>query len=89
MQVTVADFSGVHRRLLERGLITEESNASQYRFERIVDPDTGALLATLEHEVRSMRHPMYARALVNRDPSIGTRRYAAGHEAASAWLPPA
>lgn len=67
LQITVADFSGVHGRLLGRGLITEESDRSQYRFQDIVDPDSGARLLTLEHEVRSMRHPLYARALVNRD----------------------
>ena len=66
VQIAVADFSGVHRRLLERGLITEESNESQYRFQDITDLDTGAVLATIEHEVRSMRHPLYARPLVNR-----------------------
>ena len=67
VQIAVADFSGVHRRLLERGLITEESNASQYRFQDITDLDTGEVLATLEHEVRSMRHPLFARVLVNRN----------------------
>ena len=82
IQIAVADFSGVHRRLLERALITEESNQSQYRFQDITDLDTGAVLATIEHEVRSMRHPMYARPLVNRDPDISTRDYAAGHETA-------
>ena len=66
IQITVADFSGVHRRLLERGLVTEESDASQYRFQDIVDLDSGKVLATLEHEVRSMRHPLYGRQLVNR-----------------------
>ncbi|MDP3799499.1 MAG: hypothetical protein Q8R06_20540 [Polaromonas sp.] len=66
VQIAVADFSGVHRRLLERKLITEESNQSQYRFQDITDLDTGEVLATLEHEVRSMRHPLYARPLVNR-----------------------
>ncbi len=69
IQIAVAGFSGVHRRLLERGLITEESNQSQYRFQDITDLDTAEVLATLEHEVRSMRHPMYARQLVNRDPA--------------------
>ncbi|HEY4069639.1 MAG TPA: hypothetical protein VGM74_22210 [Burkholderiaceae bacterium] len=67
LQVTVADFSGVHRRLLERGLVSEESNASQYRFENLTDLDSGAVLMTLEHEVRSMRHPLYARAQPNRN----------------------
>jgi hypothetical protein len=88
LQIAVADFSGVHRRLRERGLVTEESNQSQYRFQDIVDLDTGAVLATVEHEVRSMRHPMYARALVNRDPAVSNDAYAAGHEAARWRMPP-
>jgi hypothetical protein len=66
VQVTVVDFSGVHRRLQERGLVTEESDQSQYRFQDIIDLDTGEVLCTLEHEVRSMRHPQYRRLLVNR-----------------------
>ncbi len=88
VQIAVADFSGVHRRLLERGLVTEESNESQYRFQDITDLDTGEVLATLEHEVRSMRHPMYARPLVNRSVWEGDG-YAAGHEAAMWRMPPA
>jgi len=72
VQIAVADFSGVHQRLLERGLITEESNASQYRFQDITDRDTGEVLATLEHEVRSMRHPLFARVLVNRSADAPT-----------------
>ena len=82
VQIALADFSGVHRRLLERGLVTEESNQSQYRFQDIVDPASGAVMVTLEHEVRSMRHPMYARRLVNRDPAITNSAFAPGHEAA-------
>ncbi len=70
VQISVADFSGVHRRLLDRGLITEESNASQYRFQDIADVDTGQVLVTLEHEVRSMRHPLFARVLVNRSADL-------------------
>lgn len=88
IQISVADFSGVHRRLLERGLITEESNQSQYRFQDIVDPDSGQLMTTLEHEVRSMRHPMYARRLVNRDPAITNNVYSTGFEAAMWRTPP-
>jgi len=88
VQITVADFSGVHRRLLERGLIFEESDASQYRFKDIVDPRSGAVIATLEHEVRSMRHPMYARRFVNRNPDVTNVFYASGHEAALWHMPP-
>jgi hypothetical protein len=69
VQITVADFSGVHRRLQARGLITEESSQSQYRFQDVVDPDSGEILTTIEHEVRSMRHPLYARTLINREPT--------------------
>jgi catechol 2,3-dioxygenase-like lactoylglutathione lyase family enzyme len=69
VQITLADFSGVHRRLQARGLITEESHASQYRFQDITDLATAEVLVTLEHEVRSMRHPLHGRRLVNRDPS--------------------
>ena len=89
VQITVADFSGVHGRLLERGLVTEESNESQYRFQDIIDLDTDDVLATLEHEVRSMRHPMFARSLVNRNPAVTNNAYAAGHEDAALQLPPA
>jgi len=89
IQIAVADFSGVHRRLLERGLVTEESNQSQYRFQDIVDPASGAVLASVEHEVRSMRHPMYARRLVNRDPATTNSVFAPGHEAAMWRMRPA
>jgi hypothetical protein len=81
VQIALADFSGPHRRLSERGLITEESNQHQYRFQDIVDLDSGAVVFTVEHEVRSMRHPLFGRALVNRDPGVTNRTYAHGHEA--------
>lgn len=66
VQITVADFSGVHQRLRDWGLVSEESNASQYRFAQLVDPDDGRPLLQLEHEVRSMHHPQFGRVLVNR-----------------------
>lgn len=88
IQIAIADFSGPHRRLQALGLITEESNAAQYRFERIIDPATGADLAVIEHEVRSMRHPMFARAMVNRNPEQTNNRYAPGREAWIAAMPP-
>src|SRR5262249_48485171 len=49
--IYVADFSGPHQFLLKHGLVTEESNADQYRFKDIADPDSGARLFELEHEV--------------------------------------
>jgi hypothetical protein len=81
IQIYIADFSGPHRRLLERGLITEESDQHQYRFTDIVDPKNGKPLFTVEHEIRSMQHPLYARPLVNRDPAQSNRDYAQGRDA--------
>jgi hypothetical protein len=89
VQIAIADFSGVHARLLKRGLVTEESNESQYRFQDITDLDSGRVLATIEHEVRSMRHPMFARAMVNRNPANTNVVYAAGYEAGMWRMPPA
>ncbi len=83
IQIYLADFSGPYRRLLEKGLISEESDQHQYRFKDIVDTDNGKLLYTVEHEVRSMRHPLYARPLVNRNPAQTNQHFAPGHEA---WM---
>ena len=85
IQIYVADFSGPHRRLQELGLISEESNQHQFRFENIVDPETCAPCLRLEHEVRSMTHPMFGRALVNRNPQQTGRNYARGRDA---FVPP-
>ena len=80
IQIYVADFSSPHGQLGERRLITEESNQYQYRFRDIVDPASGAVLFTVEHEVRSMTHPLYARPLINRNPDQTNQAYAPGHE---------
>ena len=88
VQISVADFSGPHQRLLARGLVTEESSQSQYRFQDIVDLDSGRVLATLEHEVRSMRHPSYARPLVNRNLANDADNFVPGHEEAAWRMPP-
>jgi hypothetical protein len=78
IQIYVADFSGPHGRLKERGLVSEESNQHQFRFLDVVDPQTGALCFQLEHEVRSMTHPLFRRPLVNRNPAQNTRSYKPG-----------
>lgn len=67
IQVTLADFSGPHRKLQALGLVTEESTQHQYRFERVIDLDMGETLSQIEHEVRSMRHPLFGRVHLNRD----------------------
>jgi hypothetical protein len=52
--------------LSERGLVTEEPRNHQFRFVDIVDPKSNKKLFSIEHEVRSMKHPLYKRPLVNR-----------------------
>jgi len=80
VQIDVADFSAPHRRLQALGLVSEESSQHQYRFRDIVDLDTRRVLFTVEHEVRSMQHPMYARQLVNRNPAQTGMSYRPGRD---------
>jgi hypothetical protein len=87
IQVSLADFSGPHKRLLARALVTEESDQHQYRFQAIPDADSGEILVEIEHEVRSLRHPLYNRQLVNRNPLQSNRMFAPGRES-WAWSAP-
>ena len=80
IQIYIADFSGPHEKLLERGLVTEESNAHQYRFRDLVDTASGAVLYTVEHEVRSITNPLYARPLINRNPDQSNNAYMRGQD---------
>ncbi len=79
--IYIANFSGPHRRLEEMGLVTEESNEYQYRFEKIVDPTSRETLFVIEHEVRCYTHPMFARPLVNRNPEQRQATYQRGRDA--------
>lgn len=80
LQVYLSDFSGPYERLKARGLVFEESDRWQYRFKDIVDLDSGDVAFTIEHEVRSVTHPLYARPLVNRNPSQSNRSFVPGQE---------
>lgn len=81
IQIYISDFSGPHKRLLGLDLITEESDAHQYRFENILDLETGKKVFALEHEVRSLRHPLHARPLINRNPTQMISTYVPGQDA--------
>jgi predicted DCC family thiol-disulfide oxidoreductase YuxK len=78
----------VHARLAERGLISQEDSQHQYRFIDIVDPDNGKLLFQVEHEIRSMTHPLFMRKLVNRNAAVTNLIYATGHESLAWAMPP-
>jgi hypothetical protein len=80
LQVYVSDFDAPHKKLQKLDLITEESDRCQYRWEEIVDLDSGKVVYQIEHEIRSMTHPLFLRHLnlVNRNPAQSNRSYQTG-----------
>jgi hypothetical protein len=80
VQIYVVNFSTPYRRLIAKDLLSREDNHYQYRFRDIVDLENGKQLFTIEHEVRSMTHPLFARPLINRNPQQTNRNYAQGHD---------
>lgn len=85
--IYLANFSRPYAKLGQAGVISRETNEHEYRFIDIVDLETGRVLAKLEHEVRSMTHPSYARPLVNRNPDTSGPSFSPGHEG-MAWALP-
>ena len=83
VQLYLADFSGPHRRLEQLRLIVEESSQYQYRFVDIVDVESREPIFKLEHEIRSLTHPLFGRPLVNRYAKQTGRDYRPGWDADS------
>jgi len=75
IQVYIADFGTPYHWLKERGLINMETDAEEWRFQWITDPKDGRKLFQIEHEVRSMKHRLFARPLVNRNHAITNLTY--------------
>jgi hypothetical protein len=80
VQIYISDFSGPHKRLLDLGLVTMESNEYEYRFIDVIDLDTREVLFKVEHETRSQTNPMYGRELINRNPNQTNQDYKPGHD---------
>jgi hypothetical protein len=81
IQVYIADFSSPYEWLKSRGLITMETDANEWRFQWIVDPRDGRKLFQIEHEVRSVKHRLFNRPLVNRNHAITNMTYEYGQDA--------
>ena len=79
--IYISDFGGPYQRLAERNLLTRNMLEFEYRFQEITDLDSGESLFTLEHEVRSVTHPIYARPLINRNPAQIQATYSRGQDA--------
>jgi hypothetical protein len=81
IQIYIADFASPYHWLLERDLVTMETDANEWRFQWIVDPKDGRKLFQIEHEVRSMKHRLFNRPLVNRNHGITNMTYDYGTDA--------
>jgi len=81
IQIYIADFSTPYEWLKERDLITMETDANEWRFQWITDPRDRKPLFQIEHEVRSMKHRLFARPLVNRNHGITNMTYQPGQDA--------
>lgn len=79
--IYVSNFSRPYAYLKQRGLISEEVRNHQFRFKEIIDPESDRVVFVVEHEVRSLHHPMFNRLMVNRDPNESARRYRRGRDA--------
>ena len=80
MQIYLADFSGPYQRLLARELVSSETDQHDTGSSTSSTLDDDAEFE-VEHEVRSMRHPLFGRPLVNRNPAQTNRAYVPGRDA--------
>lgn len=76
----VANFSRPHAKMAKHGLISQESNQHQYRFVDLIDPESGKKLYQIEHEIRSMTHPLFGRPMINRNPAQTNNAFAPGYD---------
>jgi hypothetical protein len=81
IQVYIADFGTPYKWLKARDLVSMETDADEWRFQWIVDPQDGRKLFQIEHEVRSMKHRLFNRPLVNRNPGVTNMTYQLGKDA--------
>ena len=81
IQIYIQDFSTAYEWLKKRDLINMETDQHEWRFQWITDPKDDRRLFQIEHEVRSMKHPLFNRPLVNRNHAITNVNYIPGFDA--------
>jgi hypothetical protein len=81
IQMYIADFASPYHWLKERGLISMETDADEWRLQWITDPRDGKKLFQIEHEVRSMKHRLFNRPLVNRNHGVTNLNFVPGSDA--------
>jgi hypothetical protein len=80
IQIYIADFASPYHWLKERGLVNMETDAEEWRFQWITDPRDGSKLFQIEHEVRSMKHRLFNRPLVNRNHGVTNLNFVPGSD---------
>lgn len=83
IQIYISDFDRLRRLFEDRGLASADDGPRQFRITDIVDPVGGDTLYQVEHEIRSLDHPMFARPLYNRNPDQTQPAYRPGRDAFS------
>jgi hypothetical protein len=81
IQVYIADFASPYHWLKKHSLINMETDAEEWRFQWITDPRDGGKLFQIEHEVRSMKHRLFSRPLVNRNHGVTNLNFVPGSDA--------
>jgi hypothetical protein len=66
--VYLTRYRAIYDALSRLDAVMEADLNEQFRFNRILDPESRAPLFNFEHEMRSLHHPDYRRPLVNRLP---------------------
>lgn len=79
IQIYLNNFSRPYERFMERNLISMETGQYEYRTIDIIDPEDGTKLYELEHEIRSMSHPLFGRPFINRNPDQSNRNFVPGY----------
>ncbi|MBT8003577.1 MAG: hypothetical protein HN578_11735 [Rhodospirillales bacterium] len=79
IQIYLNNFSRPYARFRDRNLISMETGQYEYRTIDIVDPENGNKLYELEHEIRSMSHPLFGRPFINRNPDQSNRNFVPGY----------
>ena len=67
--IYIDNHAEARQRVIDAGLLSAEREPHEFRFIEFREAQTGQVVWELEHEVRSIEHPMFGRPLVNRNPA--------------------
>lgn len=65
--IYLRDFEDTRDRFHDAGQVSEYTDENQFRCAGVADPRSGEVTFLVEHEVRSVKHPLYLTTKTNRD----------------------